>query len=240
MSIYALTMNTLATRAYRILGILPSGGVPSDDQFEQALIAYNLMALGQQADGPSLFRLTQVVLTIPSGVGYAGNPYIILPQIANFIDGRWIVTPAPNLYERPLGQFQYEQYMTLPNKLEATNSGPSIWAFDKQAAQSNLYLWPLPAQGGSLHATVASYVPQVSNPGDSLPWPPEWSEGLVYALANRIAEDEGMADAQGGQATMQRIASKADNFYELLRNYDRPSSVFMKPWGKAGQGRMWR
>ena len=57
----------LATRAYRRLGILPAGGTPSDDQFEQALICYNSMATGQQADGPSLFRLTQVSLSIPTG-----------------------------------------------------------------------------------------------------------------------------------------------------------------------------
>ena len=238
MATYQLTMSGLANRAYRILGILPAGGSATDDQFEQALIAYNIMALGQQASGPSLFRLTQIVLTIPTGVGYAGNPFVITPQIVNMLDGRWVVTPAPNLYERPLGNYVYEDYMTLPNKREATGSGPSVYCLDKQATQSNLYLWPLPAFGGTLNATVARYVNPAALPSDALDFPPEWQEGLVYALANRLMDDEGVAAAD--QATAQRIQQKADQFTVLLENFDRPTSVMMRPYGKRGAGRFWR
>ena len=240
MSIFTMNMLGLAQRAYRRLGILPAGGVPTDDQFEQAVICYNSMATGQQADGPSLFRLTQVSLTIPTNIGYPGSPYVITPQIVNFIDGRWVVTPPPNLYERPMGYFSYEDYMTLPNKLAPSSSGPSVWCYDKQVTQSNLYLWPLPAHGGTLNATVARYANAVADRNDPIDFPPEWMEGLSYALADRLAADEGIPDAQGGQATMQSIQEHALAFWAKLESYDRPQSVFMRPYGKAGSGKFWR
>jgi len=237
-SVFTLTMLGLAQRAYRILGILPSGGVPDDDQFEQAVIAYNYMATGQQADGPSLFRLTQIQLTIPAGVGYPLNPFIITPQIVNFIDGRWVVTPPPNLFERPMGYFTYEDYMTLPNKLAPSGSGPSIWCFDKQTTQSNLYIWPLPSNGGTLNATVARYADQAALPGDPLDFPPEWHQGLVYALADRLMDDEGVAAAD--QVTAQRISERALAFWSSLENFDRPTSVMLRPFGRSGSGKFWR
>ena len=87
------------------------------------------------------------------------------------------MTPAPNLYERPLGYYTYEDYMMYPNKRQKTNSGPSIWCFDKQVTQSNLYLWPLPANGGDLNATVARYANEVFTQTDPIDFPPEWMRG---------------------------------------------------------------
>ena len=238
MAIFTMDMLGLATRAYRRLGILPAGGVPSDDQFEQAVICYNSMATGQAADSPSLFRLTQVSLTVPTNVGYPGTPYVITPQIANFIDGRWLVTGGNNPYERPMGYFSYEDYMTLPNKRAPASSGPSVWCFDKQVTQSNLYLWPLPTFGGTLNATVARYANAVSEPTDPIDFPPEWMENLSYALADRLMDDEGVSAAD--PQTAQRIEQHALAFWAKLDSYDRPQSVFMRPYGKAGAGRFWR
>ena len=112
-----MTMQDLAVRAYRRLGILPSGGSPTDDQMTQAISCYNAMALGMQADGPSLFRLTQVSWTIPAGVGYAGNPFVTPYIIMGIMNPRVVVTPAPNLFERLLGIMVYDDYMSYPNKL---------------------------------------------------------------------------------------------------------------------------
>lgn len=238
MSAFTITMQQLATRVYRILGILPAGGAPTADQFTQAVLAFNLLSLEQQATGPSQFRLQQLSLAIPIGVAYSGSPYVITPPVAQVIDARWVVNPAPNLYERQMGRFAYEDYMTLPNKLSATQSGPSVWCFDKQSAASNLYLWPLPANGGTLNLTVSRYVNPVANPSDLLDFPYEWQEGLVYATADRLMDDEGVAAAD--QVTADRIHEKAQAFTRLLEDYDRPASVFFRPYGSAGNGRFWR
>ena len=63
---FTMTMNDLAIRAYRRLGVLSSGGSPTSDQMTQAISCYNAMAIGSQADGPNLFRLTQVSWSIPA------------------------------------------------------------------------------------------------------------------------------------------------------------------------------
>ena len=235
---WGLTIGQLSVQAYRRLGVLPAGGVPTDDQFNQAIIAFNAMALGMQADGINLFRQTQISLNIPAGIGYSGNPYVILPQIANFEQARWVVTPGPNQYERPLGVQSYIDYMNQPNKLSKSSSGPSIYCFDPQSTQSNLYLWPLPTNGGTLNATVARLANTVSLPSDPLDFPPSWVEGLYWCLADRLMDDEGVAAADDATAT--RISTHAALFYEKLLNYDRPDSIWIRPYGKAGSGKFWR
>lgn len=226
----------LATRAYRRLGILPAGGVPSDDQFEQFRLVYNTMALGTQADAPNLFRLTQLSLTIPANVGYPGTPFVFPNIILGLSDPRLVVTPSPNLYERLLAVYPYSLYMTLPNKLQ--QGSPSLVTIDKQVTQTNLYIWPLPTFGATVNTTVARQVNSIAQPTDPLDFPPEWWNGLSWFMADLLADDEGIAAAD--PATMQRIKEHSLAFLAVLENFDRPTSVVMKPWGAAGTRRTWR
>ena len=232
---FTMTMQDLAVRAYRRLGILPSGGSPTDDQMTQAISCYNAMALGMQADGPSLFRLTQVSWTIPAGVGYAGTPYVTPYIIMGLPDARWVVTPAPNLFERVMGIMPYLDYMQMPNKRQADNA-PTQVCIDKQPTQTNLYFWPLPVNGGTFNATVVRQVDSVSLPTDALDFPTEWLESLGYVLADRLMDDEGVAAAD--TATAQRITQHAIAFQEKLLNFDRPVSLFLRPWGRVRAGRL--
>ena len=235
---FSLTAGGFITRAYRILGVLPSGGVPTDDQFQQGIIALNAMLMGWQADGINLYRQTQLSLVVAAGAGVPGNPVSITPLIMGFEEGRWVVTPPPNLFERPLGTFSYIDYQTLPNKLAGSTSGPSVVMFDKQESASNLYLWPPPTYGGTLNCTVGRSVNNVAVPSDPVDVPNEWTEGVIYNLADRLMDDEGVAAAD--PATAANIQQRAMVFYGKLLNFDRPNSVYIRPWGKAGRGRMWR
>ena len=233
---FTFSAGQLATRAYRRLGILPAGGSPSDDQFEQFLIVYNTMALETQADAPNLFRMTQMSLTIPANIGYPGTPFVFPQIILGLADPRLVVTPQPNLYERLLAVYPYSLYMTLPNKLQ--QGSPSLVTIDKQVTQTNMYIWPLPTFGGTINLTVFRQVNSISQPSDPLDFPPEWWEGLSWVMADRLMDDEGVAAAD--QVTADRIVKHALAFQTTLENYDRPTSVIMKPWGRAGSGRMWR
>lgn len=235
---FSLNAGQFIARAYRILGVLPSGGVPTDDQFEQGIIAFNAMLKGWQADGINLYRQEQLSLNVAAGQGVPGNPVSITPLILGFEEGRWVVQPAPNLFERPLGTFSYIDYQTLPNKLAGSTSGPSIVMFDKQENASNLYLWPPPTYGGTLNCTVGRSVLDITQPNDTVDVPIEWTEGVLYNLADRLMEDEAVAMAD--PATAQRITERAVTFYSKLLNFDRPNSVFVRPWGKKSSGKMWR
>ena len=235
---FSLNAGQFITRAYRILGVLPSGGVPTDDQFTQGIIALNAMLMGWQADGINLYRQTQLSLTVGAMQGVPGNPVSITPLIMGFEEGRWVVTPAPNLFERPMGIFTYVDYQTLPNKLAGTTSGPSVVMFDKQENASNLYLWPPPTYGGTLNCTVGRSVNNVLVPTDPVDVPNEWTEGVIYNLADRLMDDEAVAMAD--PATSQNIQHRAQVFYGKLLNFDRPTSVMIRPWGKRGSGKFWR
>lgn len=235
---WSLNAGQLITRAYRILGNLTPPYVPTDDQLTQGLIALNGMLKGWQADGINLYRQEQVSWSVPAGVGYAGTPYQPTPRIMGLEEARWVVQPAPNLYERQMGIYSYIDYMQLPNKLSNTPSGPSVICFDKQDTVSNIYVWPLPTNGGTINATIGRVVNDVNTVDDTLDFPDEWTEGAVYNLADRLMDDTAMSNSD--PQTAQRIALHAAAFYQKLLSFDRPTSVFMRPWGKRGRGKFWR
>lgn len=234
---FSMTIGDLSVRAYRRLGILPAGGAPTADQTTQAINCYNAMALGTQADGPNLFRLTQVSWTIPTNIGYPGMPFITPYIIMGIQSPRVVVTPAPNLFERLMAVAVYDDYMQLPNKLQKDNQSVQV-CIDKQPTQTNLYFWPLPTFGQTMNATIVRQVNSVAVPSDPIDFPQEWLEDLGYVLADRLMDDEGVAAAD--QVTATRITQRAVAFYAKLQSYDRPTSIFIRPWGRAGGGRFYR
>lgn len=234
---WSLNAGQLITQAYRKLGQLTPPYTPSEDQMSQGIITLNALLKAWQVDGISLYRQEQISLTIPTGVGYAGNPFDITPLILSLEEARWVITPAPNLYERPLGIYGYIDYMNLPNKL-ATSQSPSIICFDKQSTSSGIYLWPLPTFGGTLNCTVGSTVTDVNTPQDPVDFPTEWTEGAIYNLADRLMDDNGVAAAD--PATAQRITEHAALFRSKFLDFDRPNSIMVRPWGRAGSSRLWR
>lgn len=233
---YELTAGQLVTRAYRVIGDLVPPWVPDDDQMTQGLIALNLMLKGWQADGINLFRQTQIAIPVSAGQGWPGNPITITPLIMGLEEARLVIQPSPNLYERELGIIPYVQYMMLPNKQSA--SSPSTITFDKQVNASNVYIFPLSQLGCTINATVARTVNDVLTPQDIPDFPSEWTEGAMYNLADRIMDDSGVraSDPQ----TSDSITKHAIAFYTKLLAFDRPDSVFIRPWGSRGTGKAWR
>jgi hypothetical protein len=229
---YSLNAGQFITRAMRILGVLPSGNVPTADELEQGIIALNLMLKGMQADGINIYRQTQYSVTVTDNQGTPGNPVTISPLILGLEEARWVVQPEPNLYERPMMVYSYIDYQTLPNKLNGSNSGPSIIMFDRQENASNLYLYPPPTMGGTLNFTAARSVLDVTQASDTVDVPVEWQEAIMYNLADRLMDDQGVAAADA--ATAQRISEHAVGLYKKMLDYDRPSSLWMRPWGKKG------
>lgn len=236
---FTLTAGEMITRAFRLIGCLTPPWTPSDDQMEEGIVALNLMLKGMQADGVNLYRQTQI--SIPVGVGQGlpatlGTPISVTPLVMGLEDARLVIQPSPNLYERPLAIYSYGDYMNLPNKQAA--SSPSVICIDKQVGATYLYIWPLSATGCTINASVARTVNDVTAAADAVDAPPEWMEGLTYSLADRLMEENGVAAAD--PATAQRITTHAAVFYQKLLSFDRPTSVYVRPWGRKGSGRAWR
>lgn len=229
-----ITLRTAATRAYRILGNLEPPWVPNDDQLTQAMLAANLLQRGWQADGINLWRQEQRSISVPAGA----QSVQITPYVLGVEQASWVVTPAPNLYKRPMGYYSYVDYWNLPNPLSSTPGGPSVYMFDKQDTTSTLWLWPVPTNGGTIIASVARSVNDIADADDTLDIPGEWAECYVYNLADRLMDDQAVASAD--PETAQRISQHAAVLYQKLLNFDRPTSVFVRPWGTVGRSRIWR
>lgn len=233
MAMFTMTIAQAATRAYRMLGNLEPPWVPDDDQMAQAIIAANLLTNGWEADGINLWRQEQRTITVPA----LASSVEITPYVLGVEQASWVVTPSPNLYKRPMAAYSYVDYFNLPNP-EATISAPSVYMFDKQAETSTLWIWPRPINGGTIIASVGRSVNDITSEQDVLDLPTEWIEAFVYNLADRLMDDQAMASAD--PATAQRIAAHAQVLYGKMLNFDRPTSVFVRPYGKAGQGRGYR
>ncbi len=234
MSLDITTVGQAVTRAYRLLGNLEPPWTPSDDQMTQGIIAANLMNGGWQSDGINLWRQEQRELTATAAAGSVD----ITPYVLGVEQASWVVTPAPNLYKRPMGYYSYVDFQNLPNPEATSTSGPSIYTFDKQTAISSLLIWPRPTNGGTIICTVGRSVDAYAAEADLLGVPREWREGYVYNLADRLMEDQATASAD--PQTANRITQRAVAFYTKLLNFDRPTSVFIRPYGRAGQSRIWR
>lgn len=228
------TFDECATRAYRLIGNLEPPWVPSDDQKTQAIFAGNAVLKGWQADGINLYRQERITITVPAMT----NAIDIVPRVMGVEQVSWVVQGGSNPFWRPMGEFSYVDYFNLPNQNANNTSGPSIWMFNKQDAASTIYIWPLSTLGGQMVATVGRTVNDINDWNDPVDFPDEWTEAFVYNLADRLMDDQGVA--QSDPETANRITQRALVFYNKLKDFDRPTSVWMRPQGKRGAGPFWR
>lgn len=229
-----MTLLTAASRAYRLLGNLEPPWTPDDDQITQAILAANMMQRAWESDGINLWRQSRITLPVNA----AQQDVSITPYVMGVEQVSWQVTPPPNTYNRPLGYYSYVDFYNLPNIDAQSSSGPSIYCFDKQDTTSTLHLWPVPAAAGTLVATVGRSVTDIASESDTLDIPGEWQEAFVYNLADRLMDDQAVASAD--PATAQHIQEHAMALYAKMLAFDRPTSVFVRPWGTAGRSRIWR
>lgn len=225
---WTLTAGEAVTRAYRMLGNLSPPWVPSEDQMTQGLIVCNGMLKGLEAEGINLFRQQQVALTIPAMAQSVQFPTFIM----GLEECRWVVQPAPNLYEQTLGMLTYIQYQQMPNKLSVA-ARPTSYMFDRDVTTATLWLWPLSNIGGVVNCTVGRLANDALAASSAIDLPSEWMLGFTYLLADALMDDQGVASAD--PPTAARIAERAIYWKGKLEDFDRPYSVFIRPLGQRGR-----
>lgn len=226
---WSLNAGALITRAYRLTGQLEPPYNLTDDQATQGIIALNAMLKGWQADGVSLYRQERRTITVAAMTAQID----VDPRIMGVEQVSWVVQGGSNPYHRPMGELSWVDYFNLPNPNSNSTSGPSIYMFNRQDTTSSLYIWPLSTLGGSMIASVGRVVNDVNALTDETDFPDEWTEAALYNLADRLMDDQGVA--QSDPATARRIEAHALFLYRKLCDFDRPSSIWFRPWGKAGQ-----
>lgn len=224
--VWTLNAEQALQRAYLMIGALTSPEYTmSDFQAAQGLTVANATLKAMITWGASVFRQFPDTLTVTAGV-----PTVPVPNTVTGIEeARWVVSLSP-LYERPLGRFQWVDYQNLPTK--NAQGAPTIYMFDYQVNATQLYIWPVPTLGGTINCTVIRRANDINALTDPIDLPNEWLDGYVYLLADALVDDQGLADMNPGN--VQHIRDRAIYWTDKMQNFDRPSSVFLRPWGKKG------
>ena len=218
------TAGTALTRSYQMLGQLtPPAYTMSPDQETRGLIVLNGVLQSMQSFGPNVFRQTLASLTVSAGV-----PTVPVPgDVVGIIEARWLISAVP-LYERQLGRFQWVDYQSLPTK--NAQGPPTLFMFDYQQDFTQLYVWPVPVISGTINCSTTRRAAEVMDLTTEIDTPAEWQLAVNYLVADALMDDQGMAEQD--QATAERIKGHAAYWNAKLLDFDRPTSIFLRAYGK--------
>lgn len=209
--------------------LTPPAYALTPDQETNGIIVLNGVLQSMQSWGPNVFRQTAISLTITAGVATVPIPN----DVVGVIEMRFVQSASP-LYERQLGRFQWVDYMSLPTK--NAPGQPTIFMFDYQQDSTQLYLWMVSQIGATLNGSVTRRATEITQLSDTIDLPAEWSEAVDYLVADALMDDQGMAEMD--PATADRISKRATYWNQKLQDFDRPSSVFLRPFGRQNSGRL--
>ncbi len=216
------TAGTALSRAYMMLGQLtPPAYTMSPDQEARGIVVLNGVLQSMQSFGPNVFRQTLATLTVS-----ANTPTVPVPgDVVGIIEARWVQSAT---FDRVLGRFQWVDYQSLPNKM--AQGPPTTFMFDYQQDFTQLYVYPVPTISGTIHCSTTRRATEVLDQTTEIDLPPEWALAIDYLLADALMDDQGMADQDA--ATAERIKARALYWNAKLLDFDRPTSVFLRPYGK--------
>jgi hypothetical protein len=214
-----MTVRQICTMAARIAaGSFVSEGQPALTAYDAsvALECLNWMLKSMQADGLRLWREEEIEITWT-----ADEPSLELGR--NYLDIIELRQRDANDRDRTLTRIDWIDYTLIANK---TQSGePVNWNFGRGIDIPIVTLWPVPTTDITLLGTGSRIIEDVLTLDENIDVPQEWTEMIVFKLAERWDFASGWA----ASATAQMTARKADQLYRLVRDDDAPASFFISP-----------
>src|SRR5574340_245194 len=198
-------------------GLLQKGTRPDSDDLAVNMRRLNDLINLWQTQGLKLFLQEDVVVPLVVGqtkyvLGPSG-PDVVMARPPRILQG-FIIT-ATTLVRRPLVLISRDEWMRL-SQVTGNNGQINSFMVDKQAAQTNLNLWPAP---DTVEATnTATFLMQVQAPNpifltDQVGFPQEWRIALRWGLADDICTGQPMP-------IMQRCAERAKAYRDALEDWD--------------------
>lgn len=222
-----LTASDVIKTAYELLGVVQPEEDLTGDQIDTGLKHLNFMMKTWQSDGCNLWRDETATIVWPANCPDA----ITNVNYFDVVDVRILQAPG---YQRVIGRWPRGDYNSLPNKL--TPGDPTCYSAWRERGSLRLRLWPVPATDIILYMDIVRVIEDVTAKDQNLDLPQEWTECAYYCLADRLAKVSGVTDRVGNLAMA--IKAQADELYIRMRDFDRPSSVFMRPSGTPSWGAM--
>lgn len=121
------------------------------------------------------------------------------------------------LNETPMTIMSRQEYMDTPNKLSPGT--PTQWFYSPQRDKGLFYIWPAPQRSAwAIRFTWYRPLADLLTPDNTVDFPQEWVNPLIWALANEMLPDY---DCPPNRATM--IKEQAAVYSDLVQSYDRES-----------------
>lgn len=216
---WPLTAEEIVTQALVELGAIASGETPTGEEMEDGLLRLNAMLKSWAGEG-NLYREATGTLVIPAGTGAGTLP----TDIRAVSSVRQVVSAT---YNRQLAQWNRSQYLSMPNRAQTTNGGPSVYYIGQDVSGLSIRVWPVPSTNITVELDYSRSAQTVTDPSETIDAPEEWQEAMILGLASRCASMFGKTRTDPN--TVARIDGKAGQLYQRLLDRDRPDSYYFEP-----------
>lgn len=217
-----LTAKQLVNMSLELIGPVNEGS-PAAQAWDAnvALRNLNWMLKSMQADGCHAYRLEEITWTWTAAAasmdfdGLSSRP-------VNVLDIKEMRQRSSGI-DRQITRIEVDEYAAISNKSQA--GSPNSFTIRKGLNFPTVYIWPVPASSITMYANVERVLDDVTDLAQNVDIPQEWTECVVYKLADRLNAIFGMIGTPAAQAIQQR----GDILYRTLRAADEPASIFMSP-----------
>lgn len=214
----SLTARQIVTQAMKKIAAISGGEAPEGVEMEDGILALNLMLKSWATEG-NLYREASGTVTIPGGTGAGTLP----AGVRDVVSVRQIVSSTNY---RQLTRWNRAQYYQMPNRSAVGN--PTVFYATQGLSQDAIYVWPVPAADVDLHLDYYRSAEVVTDAGQTVDVPEDWSEAVIFGLAARIANEFGATRLD--PASVDRVTQLAGGLYQRLLDQDRPESYVFEPW----------
>lgn len=196
-TIWTATRDQIIKGALRKLAVLPSGGVPSTNQINDAADALNALIKAFQAEGMPVWKITSKTLTTVAGNStYTIGP-AVTPSTTQFVGAQplkvieaFYTTLGGN--NTPMNVYNRYDFMQLPQS-GASGTPLNVYCQPLATGNTTVMVWPTPVDSTTtitLHYEAT--LEDVSASTDNVDFPAYWIQALVYNLAWTLAPEYGI------------------------------------------------
>lgn len=228
---YSITRDAIISAALRKLQVLELGATPDANTVTNAAQLLNIMIKAWQSNGIKLWTIDEYVLPLVA----SQKKYTISPSGSDLTASKplkvlqaWLrnTSVTPNV-DTPVSLLSRQEYNLLGSK-SSTGTVNSIW-YDPRATTGELYTYLTPdatcATNYQLYFVAQRPMTDVSLSSDIPDFPTEWTQSLVWGLADELAIEYGCHINVRNE-----INAKANMYRSQLEEFDVEStSTFFSP-----------
>jgi len=211
-TVFSNTARDFIKQALLENAIIQLGEDPDPDEVDACLFRFNAMLKSWSARGLSWKQETI------TQAGVAATASITLPAYVREVNGCRYVDSATN--ERQMSRWERDEYYSYPNKASAGT--PTIYYVDRNSADTVLYVWPVPSATFSLKLDIDRIIETITDAGETLDIPEEWTECVMANLALRCCN-------LFGEQPADELVARARGLEMEMFDAWRPASYFMGP-----------